>query len=256
MLGLSHPRVLLAVLAATMPSQVSSCLTCCAEPLPDGTCCCVHPGCPAIPPSCPPPTKATCGKCWNASGAGGGGWGVAAPAPPPALRPCPTQPSPDAPTYVPVINLTKCAGGCADLPQCASVTKGGVCLQKCSFPQFPADTGRRLMAWVGANVDDPANRDTLGGMAAVVHQLRTNPGLFGGLYGYCGYAWKADGTIYNYNQTSLGQCSGTINQTTTPIPGGADMLGECRRQNMDFQPVVTLKDPQAAIRCGRRRDCH
>ena len=112
------------------------------------------------------------------------------------------------------------------------------------------------MAWVGADIDDQANRDTLGGMAAVVHQLRTNPGLFDGLYGFCGYAWKADGTIYNYNQTSLGQCSGTINQTTTPIPGGADMLGECRRQNMDFQPVVTLKDPQAAIRCNRRRDCH
>ena len=43
-----------------------------------------------------------------------------------------------------------CARGCADLPQCATVTPGGVCSQKCSLPQFPADTGRRLMAWVGA----------------------------------------------------------------------------------------------------------
>ena len=35
------------------------CLKCCAEPLPDGTCCCVVPGCPtALPPSCPPPPAA------------------------------------------------------------------------------------------------------------------------------------------------------------------------------------------------------
>ena len=33
------------------------CLKCCAEPLPDGTCCCVVPGCPTeLPPSCPPPS--------------------------------------------------------------------------------------------------------------------------------------------------------------------------------------------------------
>ena len=71
--------------------------------------------------------------------------------PTPAAPLCPTQPSPDAPKYVEQINVTKCARGCADLPQCASVTPGGVCLQKCSFPQFPADTGRRLMAWVGGD---------------------------------------------------------------------------------------------------------
>ena len=93
-------------------------------------------------------------------------------APPPALPLCPTQPSPNAPKYVWQINLTECAEGCADMPQCASVTPGGVCRQKCSFPQFPADTGRRLMAWVGGDVDNPANRDTLGGMAAVVQQVR------------------------------------------------------------------------------------
>ena len=88
------------------------------------------------------------------------------PPPPHGLLPlCPTQPSPDAPKFVPVINLTKCAHGCADLPQCASITPGGVCLQKCSLPQFPADTGRRLMAWVGGDVDNQANRDSLGGMA-------------------------------------------------------------------------------------------
>jgi len=169
-------------------------------------------------------------------------------APPPALPLCPTQPSPDAPKYVEQINLTKCAHGCADLPQCASVTKGGVCLQKCSLPQFPADTGRRLMAWVGGDVDNPANRDTLGGMAAVVHQLRTNPGLYDGLYGFCGWAWKADGTFYVQNVTKNGQCSGTVNQTTTPIAGGADMLAEAKRQNMDFQPVVGLEDWQAAMK--------
>ena len=166
---------------------------------------------------------------------------------PPALPLCPTQPSPDAPTYVQQINLTKCAHGCADMPQCASVTPGGVCIQKCSLPQFPP-TGRRLMAWVGGDVDNQATRDTLGGMAAVVHQLRTNPGLIDGLYGFCGQAWKADGTFYVYNVTKNGQCSGTVNQTTTPIPGGADVLAEAKRQSMDFQPVVHLMDPQAAIR--------
>ena len=105
---------------------------------------------------------------------------------PPALPLCPTQPSPDAPKWVQQINLTECAHGCADLPQCASVTPGGVCIQKCSLPPFPPDTGRRLMAWVGGDVDNQATRDTLGGMAAVVHQLRANPGLFDGLYGFCG----------------------------------------------------------------------
>ena len=44
-----------------------------------------------------------------------------------ALPLCPSQPSPDAPTYVEQINLTKCAHGCADLPQCASITSGGFC---------------------------------------------------------------------------------------------------------------------------------
>ena len=57
---------------------------------------------------------------------------ASAPAAPPALPLCPTQPSgghpsPDAPKYVEQINLTKCAHGCADLPQCASITSGGFC---------------------------------------------------------------------------------------------------------------------------------
>ena len=97
-------------------------------------------------------------------------------------------------------------------------------------------------------MDNRAGRDTLGGMSAVVHQLRTNPGLFDGLYGFCGWAWKADGAFYVANVTKNGQCSGVVNQTTTPIAGGADMLAEARRQNMDFQPVVGLEDWQAAMR--------
>ena len=80
------------------------------------------------------------------------------------------------------------------------------------------------------------------------HQLRTNPGLFDGLYGFCGQAWTPDGTFYVYNVTKNGQCSGTVNQTTTPIPGGADLLAEVKRQNMDFQPVIGLEDQQAAIK--------
>ena len=47
------PTALL-VAAALMLAPARACLTCCAEPLPDGTCCCVHPGCPPLPPSCPP----------------------------------------------------------------------------------------------------------------------------------------------------------------------------------------------------------
>ena len=66
-LSLALPRALVLLAAAVAP--VSACLTCCAEPMPDGTCCCVHPGCPPIPPSCPPPTKVNCGSCWNASAA-------------------------------------------------------------------------------------------------------------------------------------------------------------------------------------------
>jgi len=33
----------------------STCLKCCAPPLPDGTCCCLVEGCPPLPPSCPAP---------------------------------------------------------------------------------------------------------------------------------------------------------------------------------------------------------
>jgi hypothetical protein len=145
------------------------------------------------------------------------------------------------------INLTRCgASGCRDLPQCSSITLNGVCIQNCSFPAFPPAAERRLMAWVGGDVDNQADRDQLGGMAAVVQQLQTNPGLFDGLYGFCGWAFKADGTIYVKNATKYGQCAGTINQTSTPLPGGANVLAECERQGMDFQPVIGLDDWQAA----------
>ena len=154
-----------------------------------------------------------------------------------------------APQFPNPINYTQCgAQGCYQLPQCSSVTPNGVCMQNCSFPPFPQDTGRRLMAWVGGDVDNPATRASLGGMAAVVHQLRTNPGLFDGLYGFCGWAWKADGTFYIKNATKYGQCAGTVNQTTTPIPGGASVLAEAKRQHLDFQPVVGMDDWQAAMR--------
>ena len=145
------------------------------------------------------------------------------------------------------INLTRCgASGCPELPQCSSVTPGGVCIQNCTFPSFPPAPGRRLMAWVGGDVDNQEDREKLGGMAAVVHQLQTNPGLYDGLYGFCGWAFKPDGTVYIKNATKYGQCAGTINRTSTPIPGGADVLAECKRQKMDFQPVMGLDDWKAA----------
>ena len=84
-------------------------------------------------------------------------------------------------------------------------------------------------------------------MAAVVQQLQTNPGLFDGLYGFCGHHFKPDGTLYIGNITKNGQCAGKINATSPPIPGGADMLAEAKRQQIDFQPVITLEDPFAAM---------
>ena len=169
---------------------------------------------------------------------------LAAPPPPHRLPLCNVsgggtgQPNP--------INFTRCgASGCPELPQCSSVTPGGVCIQSCSFPAFPP-AERRLMAWVGGDVDNQEDREKLGGMAAVVQQLQTNPGLFDGLYGFCGWAFKPDGTIYIKNATKYGQCAGTVNLTSTSIPGGANVLAECKRQGMDFQPVIGLDDWQSA----------
>ena len=76
-------------------------------------------------------------------------------------------------------------------------------------------------------------------MAAVVHQLRTNPGLFDGLYGYCGYAWRPDGTIYNYNATSLGHsasrrrgCHFGDTPLFIPIEPPAKSTGGCRQMTV------------------------
>ena len=102
------------------------------------------------------------------------------------------------------------------------------------------------MAWVGGDVDNQDDRAKLGGMAAVVHQLQTNPGLYDGLYGFCGWAFKPNGTVYIKNVTKYGQCAGTVNLSSIPIPGGASVLAEIQRQDMDFQPVIALDDWQAA----------
>lgn len=50
-------RVLMKKLALLLlfVSPAVACLTCCVEPLPDGTCCCLRPpkdNCPPLPPSC------------------------------------------------------------------------------------------------------------------------------------------------------------------------------------------------------------
>ena len=73
-------RLALLLVAAT---PALACLTCKCEPLPDGTCCCVHPGCPPVPPSCPPPPNgslATSGEEWRRD-ATTGLWRKAAAAP-------------------------------------------------------------------------------------------------------------------------------------------------------------------------------
>ena len=79
------------------------------------------------------------------------------------------------------------------------------------------------MAWVGGDVDNPANRARWGGMAAVVQQLQANPGLFTGVMGFCGWAFDTHGQFYTKNVTKNGQCAGTINDTKKMIPGGADV---------------------------------
>ena len=112
-----------------------------------------------------------------------------------------------------------------------------VCRPNCAHPQFPP-SDRRLLAWVGGDIDNPANRDKFGGMAAVVAQLRANPGLFTGLMGFCGWAFDPAGALYTKNVTKYGQCAGTVNATTTPIPGGADLFAEVKRQQIEFQPVI------------------
>lgn len=70
-----RPTALLAVVLALLPTLAFSCLTCKCEPLPDGTCCCVHPGCPPVPPSCPPApphnnSATTGGDEWRRDGSG------------------------------------------------------------------------------------------------------------------------------------------------------------------------------------------
>jgi len=49
-------RVTLVLAAAWLLGSVHGCMKCCEEPLADGTCCCITPGCPILPlsPSCPP----------------------------------------------------------------------------------------------------------------------------------------------------------------------------------------------------------
>jgi hypothetical protein len=60
---------LLAVAAHLAPAD--ACLTCKCEPLPDGTCCCTHPGCPPLPPSCPPPPhNHSAGEVWRREASG------------------------------------------------------------------------------------------------------------------------------------------------------------------------------------------
>ena len=75
-------------------------------------------------------------------------------------------------------------------------------------------------------------------MKQVVAQLQRNPGFFTGVYGFCGYHFAANGTLYNnVSDGRLACCNGTAD--------GGDLFAEVRRQNMEFHPVLRLDDPYA-----------
>ena len=75
-------------------------------------------------------------------------------------------------------------------------------------------------------------------MKQVVAQLQRNPGFYTGVYGFCGYHFAANGTLYNnVSDGRLACCNGTAD--------GGDLFAEVRRQNMEFHPVLRLDDPYA-----------
>ena len=65
------------------------------------------------------------------------------------------------------------------------------------MPPFPP-SDRRLMAWVAGGACRNPHVPIPGlGMKQVVAQLQRNPGFFTGVYGFCGYHFAANGTLYN-----------------------------------------------------------
>lgn len=108
-----------------------------------------------------------------------------------------------------------------------------------AFPPFPP-SDKRLMAWVGGDIEDPAQKARWGGMKAVVAQLQANPGLYTGVMSFCALHFSANGTLYVFNQTKYNQCVG-LN------PGGADLFAELKRQQMEHHPVVAFDDPYHAM---------
>ena len=112
-----------------------------------------------------------------------------------------------------------------------------VCIRAASSDARDAGLAPEIRAWSCA-----AGPESCAAVFLTPLCVAARRGLFDGLYGFCGWSFKADGTVYIKNATKYGQCAGTINQTSTHIPGGADVLGECKRQGMDFQPVMGLDD--------------
>tara|TARA_B110001452_G_scaffold234863_1_gene213396 strand:- start:316 stop:1311 length:996 start_codon:yes stop_codon:yes gene_type:complete len=106
-------------------------------------------------------------------------------------------------------------------------------------PPFPP-SALRLMAWMGGDEEDPQNKARFGGTAAIVLQLRANPGLFTGVMAFCGWAIAPNGTVYEKNVTKYGQCVGRNT-------GGADVLGEVRRGGMELHAVVSIDDHEASF---------
>ena len=106
------------------------------------------------------------------------------------------------------------------------------------MPPFPP-SDRRLMAWVAGGACRNPHTPIPGlGMKQVVAQLQRNPGFYTGVYGFCGYHFAANGTLYNnVSDGRLACCNGTAD--------GGDLFAEVRRQNMEFHPVLRLDDPYA-----------
>jgi len=115
---------------------------------------------------------------------------------------------------------------------------------------LPNDTGeRRLMAWVGANINDPEQsincrltKEHPTCLDSIIHQLETNRNLFTGLYAFCGYSFAKGGKLITEPWDGKpGHSSGAeYVKMITP------MMKYCVETGIEFHPVINFDDPADA----------